>query len=1502
MGAPLPRYDKYGRQMEPDLPWLPWAGPEDEPQPSFFVKRAYDSVEYPPLFAKKSWTKGVPHKDTYEFYKPSETIGSSYTPSAAVLRIQHLPPYRKKPAENPLGPTGQLGYPPKKSKLEEEKERKAEEERLKLKCGEVSGLVDVRQLLNGEYWRKKEEERMLLEARRAKRLMRMKAKKEKAAQIVSDRNFEELEAMLPVDPDEQKRIHIQKAEIEMKKEVRLEDLERIRYYVTQGIDENMIPCFCSKFLRIARAKISDKYKKLKQYKAICDTFEPDILSLYSQYMRIFMLKYVLNDPYEWKRLKIHSFPADYPTIIVKAPVPWHIPFTIGKEALYRRLFIGNRIILSIRDLWENEYNDMYILPINQLSENGVLPITPAEFERKVNDLCSDARYVLENVWLQQCANIFLNLKQYWQEFAPKRPGDSTHTIELFFSCVNSLMASQLRRLVMRSLEHFLHLIVQYKDGNDYEGEYRDLAVINIPLLKVIAKPVIGSSDIKLSPTIVELRKLIRRSFTKILEVNYNVPKIENIMFPAFLKNNTFMLSVKEDEEPVMQIIKTGMNSFEANIIGPGKYLTMYSAYHYILNGEAEKWVRTFMGQDPLPLLKDVIRNIEKYEDLKVELTFLRCSIPLGLLSLECSELNDALIKIVNDMRNFVVGFYIDRNRTHNKAICATFDEMSSRVSDTPETVQELVTLQNYVTECRDVTMYNMKEKIRQTAENVTFLMSYAHLSHEDIALNSRTFLWPKDMENVIELAWQRLNMKRDQAENVLKNKRALFDSKLLKHEKQLNIFKKKDPALLTMEEMRDNTEVVETLVQRLQEDKEEAAQINEEEQLLDFDPSPFMNLQKMLATVDPFDRLWHTVLKFHEDYDKWFYGPFKELDADEVKDEVENMWRTLYKLAKVFHDNPGAKRIAEMVRAKVEKFRQFVPVLQTVCNKGLQDRHWAQISEIVGVPLVVDNKSTLNDMIEAGLPKFTPQLEEISASATKEYALEKNLRKMKEEWVDVMFEYDIQLMLDDHILKAQTMRGSPYVKAFEKEMQSWEEKLISMQDILDAWLTCQSTWMYLEPIFGSEDIMRQMPTEARNFKQVDRTWRALMAHTIQDPHVLIATEYLNMLNQLKECNFLLDEIQKGLNNYLEKKRLYFPRFFFLSNDELLEILSETKDPLRVQPHLKKCFEGINLLKFTASEDIVGMISGEGEIVPFSSKITPAEAKGMVEKWLLQVEQTMLQSMKNITSDAVSSYSDNDRREWILTWPGQTVQCVDCVQWTKDVTKAITGGTLVEQLAKCTRQIEGCVQMVQGKLEPGNQITVEALIVIDVHGRDIVKNLLALKIGSIADFNWISQMRYYWEDMLVIVSMITTDVMYGFEYLGNTGRLVATPLTDRCFRTLMGALKLNLGGAPEGPAGTGKTESCKDLAKAVAKKCVVFNCSDGLDYKALGKFFKGLAQAGAWACFDEFNRIELEVLSVVAQQILTIQMAIAAKLERFIFEGTELSLDPTCTIFITMNPG
>lgn len=152
-----------------------------------------------------------------------------------------------------------------------------------------------------------------------------------------------------------------------------------------------------------------------------------------------------------------------------------------------------------------------------------------------------------------------------------------------------------------------------------------------------------------------------------------------------------------------------------------------------------------------------------------------------------------------------------------------------------------------------------------------------------------------------------------------------------------------------------------------------------------------------------------------------------------------------------------------------------------------------------------------------------------------------------------------------------------------------------------------------------------------------------------------------------------------------------------------------------------------------------------------------------------------------------------------------------------------------------------------------------------------------------------------------IEIITATKPYGFEFLENSSRLVITPLTERAFQCLFLALHYDYGGAPIGPVGTGKTETIKEMSKRCARNCFVFNCQSGIDFESMSKFFKGLAASGTWTCFDEFNRLEVTVLSIISQLIITIQEAKHAKATKIVIETSEITLDTECALFITMNP-
>ncbi|XP_063362018.1 dynein axonemal heavy chain 3 [Cydia amplana] len=1480
--------------------------------------------EFPPLMQRKSWTRGVPYRDSYDHVKPVDSAGNCYTPASKTMRVINMPPKRRAPPilYGPLGPRGEIQFPPLKPYAERVREKEEAERKEREKGKLQKGLVLLEDLVSGAYNRRKEAEE---EARRRKREKRRREKEaaEAAAKIALKKHLAKLEFEVPRDPDDQKCEMLRITEEEHYRYIHPKDLERINYYLTTSLNGKHLPDFPQDLYLRAKATVDKQTAHIKRrlliltYQACVRQSLADINEFFLWAMKRCILSYILEDPAERERLHIAFLPPLWPTCVIRAPMPWHTDYVRAKQAIFFRYYEGNPVLIELRRMWQDRYQNMLICDMNKMQEGLPFPQYPHEFTERLQKLCEAARSELLDNWLIDVADTMIKMRHHWAVYVAKKKKESTFQVERFFECIHGLMSKQVRDLVERSVYHFAEYFSYHFEGNDYGEEYRDYTFIKRPLLRIRAIAHPGTTSITFEPPLEQMWVQITKWFQCIINVGSQLPSVDAMMYPDTYRPNPTLMSVYPEEQYMTALVSKTIHYFNLNKPGPISFLSRYVPYYYILDGTARQDLMIFFGQEPPPLLKDFTERIHMYEEIRDDIAFLRRDIPLNMVMLDCAPLNDAMKDIISGLRQHIVDHFILVNRKWNRAICNVYEDIAARAGETPETTAQLVELVNFISESRDCALFDLREKSRTTAEYVLFLMTHAHLTFEDINLNTRVFLWPLDMEDTLDLTLKTLTTKKAMAEDKLRSRKAVFEEKLKTHEKDLELFRRYDPPLLTLDLLKEVIKRVDEINQNLMDDKHEAEDIINEEQLLDQDVSVFFSLQTMLAGIDPFHKLWHTSFDFYDGYEKWYHGPFYGLDAEQIAEDVEAWWKLLYKLGKQMFEYPGAKRIADMVRNKVEKFKVLLPVLCGICNKGMRERHWAKISDLIGQPVVHAPETSLADMVEQGVHVFAAQLEEIGQYASKEYSLEKALNKMKEEWVGVKFEVlpyrdtgigiltgldDVQQQLDDHILKSQTMRGSPYVKAFEADMAAWEEKLISMQDILDQWLMCQATWMYLEPIFSSEDIMRQMPTEARNFRDVDKEWRTIMTATMKDPMVLTATDFPQLLKKLKYSNSLLDDIQRGLNDYLEKKRLFFPRFFFLSNDELLEILSETKDPMKVQPHLKKCFEGIYTLEFNAAKEIVGMASAEGEVVKLSSSIQPADAKGMVERWLQQLEHQMIVSLRDVGSEAVNAYPITKREEWVLIWPGQIVQTGSCVQYTAEAIEAIQTHSLPDMVSRSTEQINGLVYLVQGDLEPGNRVTIEALIVIDVHGRSILEEMVDKGVSDIADFNWISQLRYYWRGDKVTCSMITTDVDYGFEYLGNIGRLVATPLTDRCFRTLMSALKLNLGGAPEGPAGTGKTETTKDLAKAVAKKCVVFNCSDGLDYKALGKFFKGLAQSGAWACFDEFNRIELEVLSVVAQQILSIQLAILRHEKRFIFEGTEISLNPSCSVFITMNPG
>jgi len=431
----------------------------------------------------------------------------------------------------------------------------------------------------------------------------------------------------------------------------------------------------------------------------------------------------------------------------------------------------------------------------------------------------------------------------------------------------------------------------------------------------------------------------------------------------------------------------------------------------------------------------------------------------------------------------------------------------------------------------------------------------------------------------------------------------------------------------------------------------------------------------------------------------------------------------------------------------------------------MMERHWKKLMRITQKTINFNSPNfCLEDLIKLQLYKYSEEVTELVDSAQKEAKIESNINKIERIWEEQKFEFkeykDTQILgaldeivefVETHQMELMGMLSSKDVAEFEEKVKHWQKTLKTVDSVIQIWVKVQKNWQRLEPIFlASEDIRTQLNEETKKFEKIDVEWKDMMREASEDNGVIVAATYEGRESLLNEFSSEIEYCEKALNDYLEQKKKVFPRFYFVSNQALLDILSNGNNPEKVDEYLGDCFDGMKGLDFVRGEGEMvpakkakGMFSKEKEYVSFGDNIFTCT--GAVENYLCDLERCMQSTLRDILEVAKGTADNWDiekkRHEWLEDYCAQISLLATQIMWTEEVQRAfeeVEGGSetaMKDYLTVILVRIKHLIDRVRMDLSSELRIKIITIITIDVHERDVVDMFVNKKIMDSGSFAW-----------------------------------------------------------------------------------------------------------------------------------------------------------------------
>jgi len=512
----------------------------------------------------------------------------------------------------------------------------------------------------------------------------------------------------------------------------------------------------------------------------------------------------------------------------------------------------------------------------------------------------------------------------------------------------------------------------------------------------------------------------------------------------------------------------------------------------------------------------------------------------------------------------------------------------------------------------------------------------------------------------------------------------------------------------------------------------------------------------------------------------WMHTLFFKFQIRKVSEKVM-AWRVAVR--KLEHDLPPNDNVLFSLINTIEEFGQNIPILQDLCSVSLKEQHWKWLFAGFGAVYNPSHSYSVSDLISFGLKEHSQLIMSICDSAAAEYALESHLKKLIKRWEEEEFKLmkyrwnkqtgkadtnvtletsrasvlkndcrraglpidcyiltginELQYEVLSNLVTLQSMLVSPHLAEMRKQAETWSGHLHQLTDVLDLWTSCQEKWLYLKNFFSHASSSHRVTQLFQEFNDIDLKYQEHMLAVQKDPMVLSVLErkkgergYRRLQGEVLREELLLliaaqERIIKNLDTYLSSIRASFPRLYFMSNNEMLQVLAISRNPKGLVPFVRKCFPGIINLKFALPSsvansirtpldvalnghrlEVVSIYGDLGEELKLLNPIAPARS---VEEWLSSIEVAMksllyqknfhcieerllcnpsLQKLIKVlgiaqyhpseatevvnssSSRTPSSFTDSDNSCWYVLYPMQCILITEDFIWTHNLERAV----------------------------------------------------------------------------------------------------------------------------------------------------------------------------------------------------------------------------------------